>query len=153
MMQAPKEGFAMSSKHTARLAIVLGLLWVSVPVSAQPLGTFRWQIQPYCNVLTLTVVQQGGNFTLDGTDDRCGLSRLASAVGIAYFNPNGTVSFGLTEVMPGGLAIHMDATIDVSSLSGTWRDSGGSLGTLVFTPGAGVGGPLRSVPSAAVRSP
>ena len=32
---------------------VLGLLDVS-SVTAQPLGTFRWQLQPFCNVLTLS---------------------------------------------------------------------------------------------------
>ena len=26
----------------------------SVAASAQPLGTFGWQLQPYCNVLTVT---------------------------------------------------------------------------------------------------
>jgi hypothetical protein len=28
--------------------------------SAQSLGTFRWQLQPYCNVVTLRVAEAGG---------------------------------------------------------------------------------------------
>ena len=39
---------------------------------AQPIGTFQWQLQPYCNALTVTVVQSGGVYTLDGFDDQCG---------------------------------------------------------------------------------
>ena len=47
-------------------------------VSAQSLGTFRWQLQPHCNVLTVTVVQQGGQYQVDGTDDQCGAAQQAS---------------------------------------------------------------------------
>ena len=36
--------------------------------AAQPLGPFRWQLQPYCNVITLSVTGVGPNYTLDGTD-------------------------------------------------------------------------------------
>lgn len=35
------------------------------PVRAQPIGTFRWQLQPYCNIVTLNVTQHGAVFTLD----------------------------------------------------------------------------------------
>lgn len=61
---------------------------------AQPVGTFRWQQQPYCNVLTLNVVQAGGVYHLDGYDDQCGAQTLASAVGMAFPNPNGTIAWG-----------------------------------------------------------
>ena len=36
---------------------------------AQSLGTFRWQLQPFCNVVTVTGTQQGSNYTLDGYDE------------------------------------------------------------------------------------
>ena len=52
--------------------IALGLVLSDASANAQSLGTFRWQLQPFCNVITVTVVQQGGTYTLDGTDDRCG---------------------------------------------------------------------------------
>ncbi len=28
-------------------------------VQAQPLGTFRWQLQPFCNIVTVAVTQNG----------------------------------------------------------------------------------------------
>ena len=34
---------------------------------AQSLGTFRWQLQPFCNVVTVNVIQQGAVYTLDGS--------------------------------------------------------------------------------------
>lgn len=110
---------------------------------AQPVGTFRWQIQPYCNIVTLTVTQQNGVFTLDGTDDLCGDQQAASAVGVAFLNPDGTIGLGVTSVLPGGTPMHLEAALDVSSLGGTWRDSSGNSGSLVLTPGQGVGGPPR----------
>ena len=39
---------------------------------AQTVGSFRWQQQPYCNVIQLTVVQQGSLYRVDGFDDQCG---------------------------------------------------------------------------------
>jgi hypothetical protein len=116
--------------------------------SAQPMGSFRWQLQPYCNILTLAVVQQGGQYQLDGTDDQCGAAQAASARGLAFQNPNGSIGFGLTIVTaPGGRPVHVDATIALSTLGGTWRDSAGNNGTLAFTIGGGAAGGLRPVPS------
>lgn len=122
--------------------------WLAAPAEAQPLGTFRWQLQPYCNVITLTVVQQGGQYQLDGTDNHCGAMQAGSAVGLAFFNPNGSIGFGLTVVTaPGGTPVHVEATID-TSLSGTWRDSAGNSGTFAFTPAGIVPGlPPRPVPA------
>lgn len=42
------------------------------PAGAQPLGTFTWQLQPYCNRVTVNVRQDGAVYTLDGFDDQCG---------------------------------------------------------------------------------
>ncbi len=136
----------MSHVRTALSAlVVVGSLW-STPAMAQPLGTFRWQLLPYCNVVTLNVAQQGALYTLDGTDDRCAAAQAASARGIAFLNPNGTVGFGVTMVQPGGVPVHLEATISMASLGGSWRDSSGASGNFVFLPGAGLGGPPRQVP-------
>ena len=133
----------MSCARIAALAV--GLTLTAVHATAQPLGTYRWQIQPHCNVLTINVTQQAGIYTLDGTDDRCGEAQAASVVGIAFLNPNGLVGFGLTVVLPGGSPVHIEAAIDISSLSGSWRDSAGNSGAFVFTPGPGIGGTQRLV--------
>jgi hypothetical protein len=50
-------------------------------------------------------------------------------------------------VQPGGTPVHLEAVINVQTLSGAWRDSSGASGSFVFTPGAGIGGPPRLVPS------
>jgi hypothetical protein len=136
----------MSYSRRTLLAFVVGLIWSSAPAAAQPIGTFRWQLQPFCNVLTLVVTQQNGVYTLSGTDDRCGIEgQFGSATGVVFLNPNGTVGLGLSTVLPGGTAVHLDATVSVASLGGTWRDSAGNSGMFVFTPGPSIGGPLRPV--------
>ena len=64
--------------------------------------------------------------------------------GLAFQNPDGTIGFGLSIVAPpGGAAVHITATINLATLGGTWSDSNGNTGTLVFTSGAGVAGSPR----------
>jgi hypothetical protein len=112
--------------------------------AAQTVGTFRWQQQPYCNVVTLTVVQQSGIYQVDGFDDQCGAATRAAVTGMGFPNPSGTIGFGLTVVTtPGGSPLHIDATITLAALSGTWRDSSGATGAWTFTPGAAVPGSAR----------
>jgi hypothetical protein len=124
-------------------------LGLPAPAVAQSLGTFRWQQQPYCNVITVNVVQAGQVYQVDGFDDQCGASTRAAVAGLAFPNPNGTIGFGLTVVTsPGGTPVHIDATISLSTLSGTWRDSSGGTGNWTFTGGGGVGGSPRPVPRA-----
>jgi hypothetical protein len=128
------------------LTLLLGVAWPVTSALAQPVGMFRWQTQPYCNILTIAVVRQAGLYLMDGTDDQCGAPQQASIVGLAFQNPDGTIGFGLTIVTaPGGTPVHIDAAITVATLGGTWRDSAGNSGTFIFTPGAGTGGPPRPV--------
>jgi hypothetical protein len=128
----------------ARLLIAAcGVLVFTTSAFAQPLGSFRWQQQPYCNLLTLNVIGEGGNYTLDGTDDLCGADQKATVTGIASQNADGTIGFGLTIVGPPGGAVHLTATINLVTLGGTWSDSNGNTGLFVFTPGAGVPGSSR----------
>ena len=120
---------------------------------AQSLGTFRWQVQPYCNLVTVAVTQTGSTYRLEGTDDQCGAGRdQASVLGTAFPNPDGTIGFGMTIVTaPGGRPVHVDAEISIATLGGTWRDSAGATGTFVFTPGSGAGGsPRPPVPAPSV---
>ena len=135
-------------KNPLRFVLLFAGLCALLPAdaAAQPVGTFRWQLRPYCNVMTLNVVQQGDVFTLDGFDDQCGASERASATGTAFFNPDGTVGIGLTVVLaPGGTSVHVNARIQIANASGSWLDSAGNSGTFDFTPGPGTGGPLRPV--------
>ncbi len=137
------ERFELRSR-VAWVLVTLGCILIAVPALAQPLGTFRWQFGPYCNVVTLNVVQAGAVFTLDGFDDQCGAGQAASASGTAFQNPDGSIGIGLSLVLaPGGAPSHVDVTLQLATLGGTWRDSAGATGTFVFTPGAGSGGPPR----------
>lgn len=125
-------------------ALLIVGLWTVSDASAQSLGTFRWQLEPYCNVVTLAVTQNGGVFRLEGTDDQCRAGESASAIGTAFPNPDGTIGIGLTIVSaPSAAPVHVDATLSLSDLNGTWRDSVGNAGSFVSTPGAGVAGSPR----------
>jgi len=125
----------------ASTTLIAGLL-LPLSISAQPLGTFQWQLQPYCNVVTVTVSQQGTKFTLDGTDDLCGAAQQASLVGVAFFNSDGTVGFGFTTVAPGSAPSQLSATISPAGLSGSWQDDSGHSGTFAYAP-TSVSGALR----------
>jgi hypothetical protein len=131
-------------RATLASAVVAALAAASSPAAAQPLGTFSWQLQPYCNRVTFTVTQNGATFTLDGFDDRCGAAVRSAASGVAVLNPNGSVSLGFTIVAPDGQMV-VDATIDPSTLGGTWRDDRLDAGSFVFN-GSAPGDP-RTPPS------
>ena len=132
-----------------RLALcgVLTAVATTVPVmaQAQSLGTFSWQLQPFCNRVTVTIVQVGSTFTLDGFDDQCGAAQRAAVVGTATTNPAGTISFGFTAVVATGLPVHVSAQVSLPSASGTWQDSLGNAGTFVL--GGAAAGSARPLPT------
>lgn len=129
---------------------ILALASAASRSDAQTLGTFRWQLQPYCNIVTVTVTQSGGVYRLEGTDSRCGGGQdQASVIGTAFPNPDGSIGFGLNIVStPDGQPMPVNADVSLATLNGTWRDSGGHSGAFVFTPGAGTGGSPRPAPEA-----
>lgn len=129
------------------LAILACAAWSwPVTANAQSLGTFRWQMQPFCNVVTLTVTQIGGTYRLEGTDAQCLAATHASVIGTAFPNPDGSIGLGFTVIStPGGVPLAVDATIALSGLSGSWRDSAGRSGVFAFTAGQGTGGSARPV--------
>jgi hypothetical protein len=119
-----------------------------IPAGAQPLGTFTWQLQPFCNRVTVSVRHDGAVYTLDGFDDVCGASPRAPLTGLATVNPDGSVGFGLAIVAPTGQPVHVAARVSISTLGGTWVDSIGYGGTLAF--GVNTGGSAR--PAHAVQN-
>jgi hypothetical protein len=136
----------MFKRSFAALSLVLvssGAL--AVPAGAQVLGTFRWQLAPHCNVLTLTVEQRAGGYRLDGTDAFCGAPVRAAASGTAHVNPNGSVSIAVTVTRPDGIAIQHNLSLTLPALSGTWTDDVGNGGTLAFSPSTPAVGSPRGV--------
>ncbi len=124
----------------------------ALAAEAQPLGTFTWQLQPFCNVVTVNVTQQGAVYTMDGYDDQCGAARRAPIVGLGTPNPDGTIGLGWNIVTtPGGRGVQVDARITFPSASGSWSDSAGNAGTLAL--GASSGGSARPLPSSAAVIP
>jgi hypothetical protein len=115
--------------------------------SAQPIGTFSWQTQPYCNVITVTVVQQGAAYQLVGSDNLCGAGT-AAVTGSAVPTPSG-VQMGLTVAQPTGRPAHLSATIGLGNLAGPWIDADGRTGTLAF--GGNAAGTPRPAPSGGPR--
>ncbi len=141
-----------------RLALLLALVFLpAARLAAQPMGTFVWQLAPYCNVVSLATTQNGAVYEFEGTDNQCGASTVATVRGLAVINPNGSVGIGLTIVTsPSGLPVHVQGTIDLGSLGGPWTDDHGNSGTLVFAPSAPGGSPRplasAGIPNGAVTS-
>jgi hypothetical protein len=140
-----------------RLPLPFALLALSCacmpsPAAAQSIGTFRWQLQPYCNVVTAAVTQVGAVYRLDGVDDQCG-GNGAALTGDAHLNASGGVSLGFTIVTaPSGRPVLVSADIALPSANGTWQDSTGATGPFVLTAGTGTGLP-RPVPLASNALP
>jgi len=136
----------MAPRTRSTALVVLAMLMLPAALPAQPLGTFRWQLQPFCNAVVVNVVQTGAVYTVDGYDDQCGAAQRAPLVGLATPNPDGSIGFGLNVVtVPGGRGVQIDARISLATLSGTWTDSAGNSGTFAFN--ASTGGSPRPAPS------
>lgn len=131
------------------IAVFTGIFVFAVGAlaEAQVLGVFRWQSQPFCNVLTLTVAQQGGQFLLTGSDDLCGAG-VAPVTGTAVVS-GASVAMGMTVSLPSGAGAHLTATLALATVSGPWQDGDGRTGTFQFLAGAGTGGAPRPAPASA----
>jgi len=135
-------------RKTAVLAVMLAGWIGASEASAQVFGTFSWRMEPYCNIITLTITQFPGGYTLDGHDNLCGAAKLAAATGQVLLNPDGTVGLNFTIVLPpSGRDVHVAALINPANGSGTWTDGVGNTGTfLLGAPGSGSQRPLPSSP-------
>ena len=141
----------MKGLRTVRIVMAAALVTLGASnVSAQVLGPFTWQMQPFCNIVRLTLTSTPIGFTADGTDDQCGGASLASAVGVANFNAFGLVVINFTIVTPpSGKPVHVSAAINTGNGNGTWTDSVGNSGTFAFaaaTPAL----PPRPLPASGV---
>lgn len=125
------------------LLAALAVITLSAPAHAQILGSFSWQMQPYCNVVTFTVIQQGERYQLAGTDNLCGAGS-APVDGTAVL-AGADVALGFTVNLASGRAAQVSATINLTTLSGAWSDADGNTGTFLF--GANTGGSPRPAPA------
>jgi hypothetical protein len=143
-----KESGLMTSVQRIAFVKIVVALAVAQPCTAvaQSLGVFRWQMQPYCNVVTFTVVQQGPAYLLIGSDDLCGAG-VGNATGAASANPNGTIAMGFSVVTPSGATAHVTATVRLADVSGTWQDADEHGGVFLFNPPPAGSAAPRPVPS------
>ncbi len=141
-------------RRFASVTLGLGLvLFGALHANAQPIGSYRWQLQPFCNIVTIQVTRVGNLYRLEGSDDQCGAATVAPVVGVAVLNPTGSIEVGLNHVTtPGGTPVHVDAVVTLPGASGTWRDSAGANGAFVLTPGVGIGGPARPAAGIGARA-
>lgn len=128
--------------------VVVTVFLGATPVWAlQEFPPVRWQLAPNCNIVTLTVVEEGPAYTLAGFDDNCGGSHSA-AFGTVSLNPDGTFAMGLTVVTQGGRPDHFDIVLNASTISGTWQDAAGNSGDFLIDPTSPAAGVPRGAPPA-----
>ncbi len=128
--------------HAGRRALGFAALALVLPAMsvAQTIGTFHWQMEPYCNTLTLTVVQDAAGIRLQGFEDLCDSIYLPEPVeGSAVLASDGTAMVGLNTSIPGGFTNEggrVVLRIDTTTLNGSWQDDVGRSGALlrVSTP-------------------
>ena len=125
---------------TLAFALTLGLASAArAQAPAQPvvIGTFHWQLQPFCSTLSLTVIQEAGLYRLQGTENCAGDTSPRSVHGSAALDAAGrvllTIDTPILQYSLEGTTIY--AYLDLATLSGSWRDDGGRSGPL--TPVAG----------------
>ncbi len=130
--------------RTAAFLTAIGLTMLPAGgASAQPIGTFTWQMQPFCNRVTLALTSAATGFTADGFDDQCGAPVRSGVVGVGVFNPNGSVGITLTIVTAANASpLHVTALVSPTTGQGTWADSVGSSGNFVLA-GTASGLPVR----------
>jgi hypothetical protein len=108
--------------------------WPTV-AGAQTIGTFYWQLQPYCNTVALTVIQDAAGIRLQGTEDLCDPANPPQPVeGSAVLGSDGFANIGLTTTIAGQASFtgtRIYARINVTTLNGMWRDSAGRTGQLI----------------------
>ena len=128
-------------------AVLGGTVCGVTTAQAQSLGSFTWQLQPFCNRVTVTVTQNGSIYTLDGYDDQCGAPQRAPLVGMATPNPDGSIGLGFhIATSPGGKTVSVEARISLATVGGPWTDSAGNSGTLVLN-GAAAGSARPAPPT------
>jgi hypothetical protein len=135
----------MTPRRVASVSLFLAafVLLLAPTVFADPIGTFRWRLAPFCNVITLDAVSQATTITVSGTDDQCGASVAAATSGTAHVNPNGSIGLSLLVTRPDGLTISTSVDVDLTTLNGVWKDDAGNSGTFLFNPAAAPGDPRR----------
>lgn len=135
-------------KATVAVVALLAGLWLPDLAEAQSLGTFQWRLFPYCNTLTLSVIQEGSNYRLQGNEDLCESVYLPQPVsGTAVVAPDGSVIIALNASSGGGFSFtstRIVARITLPDLNGHWNDEVGRGGEFALVASARASGTQRA---------
>ncbi len=142
----------MSTIRLVVMSLVINLCGVALgatPLGAQTIGNFTFALQPYCNVATLTVTQEGNTYRLAGWDDACGSAERLPARGTIAPNLDGTLHIAFTVTRTNGVAVETSVrNFAVGPYAGGWTDSAGNAGNFVLG-GAPGGNGARPGPATA----
>lgn len=140
----------MTSLRMLVPTVLLALATVAAahPAAAQVVASVRWQTQPFCNVVTLNIVQQGAVYQLVGQDDVCGAGAMP-VTGTALLQGSQVV-LGFDISTPSGTPTHITATVALATAGGTWADSEGNRGTFAPNPAGGGTNPPRPARSSGI---
>lgn len=120
------------------------------PLSPVSLGTFHWQLQPFCNTLSLTIIQEGGQFRVQGTES-CDAADVSQPVhGMATADAAGTIYFSVRTSFPGGSSSEgtwVWASLSLATLNGNWQDDADRRGQLIRVSGPVAGANRRGIPA------
>lgn len=150
------------TRHAFASAIAAAALVASSAgtASAQTIGTFPFALQPFCNVIQLTVTLEGSTYRLAGWDDACGATTRQPVFGTIAPNGDGTLHLGFTTMRSNGVAVETSIrNLTIGGYTGSWTDSAGNAGTAAIigvSGAAGTGGarpgPTSTVPTNSVTS-
>lgn len=129
-------------RFLSRTLMIGSLATVAVLVNAA-LGeaqTVRFQLQPFCNKITLTLMPSGSTSVIGvvGYDDNCGADPRSPIHGTAVESRNGTFTIGYTTSLPFSVYGRTDVGVQTSvewpanSNTGSWTDDDGNNGSFVF---------------------
>jgi hypothetical protein len=102
--------------------------------------TLRFQLQPLCDKVTLTLVPSPSKSVIGivGYDDNCGENPRSPVHGTAVLNPDGGISIGYTTSLPVSVYGRTDVGLQTNvewpadSNVGFWTDDDGNSGKFVF---------------------
>ncbi|WP_141398082.1 hypothetical protein [Nitrosomonas ureae] len=106
-------------------------------MAQQVLGTFKWNLYPFCNILTVTVTKHDISYTAIGEENHCGIytSPVRGSFVEQFRNDMPAISGSFTlesSIFFSRILIFIE-NID-EGLNGVWQDTSGNSGNLIFNP-------------------
>lgn len=119
-----------------KIKLLIFLFFGSTLANAQTLGTYRWNISPFCNVITLTITQFEAGWSAVGSDDNCGLTEASPVSGSFSRLGRGSDLKGILTSEGSNRFTTTTTTlrIEPESGGGDWVDDAGNHGDAVFNP-------------------